>query len=61
MTKAKKLDCYIASKYAELANGKAIMIMNIGKVYAMGRSAYTGEGTAEVDAAIAAGVALYCA
>lgn len=57
----KKLDKSIEQFYYKHADGKAINIMDIGKVYAEGRKAYIATQSMEaVEAAIIGAVAKYC-
>ena len=57
----KKLDAAISAIYYRVAEGKAINIMDIGKVFKAGRDAYvTTTDLVAVEAAIAAQVAKLC-
>jgi len=57
----KKLNKTIEAFYVKAANGKAINIMDIGKVFRAGRDAYAATADlAVVDAAVTAAVAVYC-
>jgi hypothetical protein len=57
----KKLDAHISSVYYRVADGKAINIMDIGKVFKAARDAYQAmPDLAVVEAAIIGAVAKYC-
>lgn len=58
---AKKLDAQISTIYYRVAEGKAINIMDIGKVFKAGRDAYVSTADlAAVEAAITEQVAKLC-
>lgn len=57
----KKLDAHISSVYYRVAEGKAINIMDIGKVFKAGRDAYVATADlAAVETAITEQVAKLC-
>jgi hypothetical protein len=58
---SKKLDAHISAVYGRVADGKAINIMDIGKVFKAARDAYQAmPDLASVEAAIVEQVAKLC-